>query len=208
MGRLLLVVLTTIAISAMAQDSSAPASSSGSNSASSKQSASAPAQRPNPDLAPPSSDRVPAGALPSGESSSKDDDIDLSPPTDDAKAHPNSSSAVGRVEDGLYGNGVNETYPWNPHKAAKDIEVADFYFKQQNYRGAESRYREALLYKPNDAVATYGLAECLDKLDRPDEAREAYESYLKILPSGRDAKHAKKALERLKNEAEKVNSAK
>lgn len=96
------------------------------------------------------------------------------------------------------------THPWDPHKAAKDIEVGDFYFKKKNYAAAESRYREALYYKDNDAIATYHLAICLEKLDRPDQAREQYESYLKILPYGPEAENAKKAIERLKTRATKA----
>ncbi len=93
---------------------------------------------------------------------------------------------------------VSEFHPWNPHKAAKDIEVGDFYFKRKNYRAAEDRYREALVYKENDAVATIKLAVCLEKLYQPDEARKQYESYLKILPQGPQADEARKALLRLK----------
>ncbi len=99
-------------------------------------------------------------------------------------------------------------HSWDPHKAAKDIEVGDFYFKRKSYRAAESRYREALLYKDNDANATYRLAVCLEKLDQPDEAREEYESYLKILPYGPESEHARKAIERLKGAAAKSNPAK
>jgi tetratricopeptide (TPR) repeat protein len=93
---------------------------------------------------------------------------------------------------------VSEFHPWNPHKAAKDIEVGDYYFKRKNYRGAESRYREALYYKDKDAVATFRLAVCLEKVDQPDEARKEYESYLKILPHGPQAEEARKAIDRLK----------
>ena len=48
--------------------------------------------------------------------------------------------------EGAPGNGdVSEFHPWNPHKAAKDIEVGDYYFKERkNYRAAADRYREAL----------------------------------------------------------------
>ena len=64
-----------------------------------------------------------------------------------------------------------------PHKAAKDIEVGDFYFKKKNYAAAESRYREALYYKDNDAIATYHLALCLEKLDRRAGLRGQTKSY-------------------------------
>jgi tetratricopeptide (TPR) repeat protein len=94
--------------------------------------------------------------------------------------------------------GVNEFHPWNPHKAAKDIEVGDYYFKRKNYRAAEDRYREALFYKDNDAVATFRLAVCLEKMDQPEDASKEYQSYLKIMPHGPQAEEAHKAIDRLK----------
>ncbi|HTS09120.1 MAG TPA: tetratricopeptide repeat protein [Candidatus Eisenbacteria bacterium] len=139
-----------------------------------------------------------------GESSSKADPVDLSPPTDDAKTHPQSSDVL--TDEGS--GSAEQVYPWDPHKAAKDVEVGDFYFKRKSYRAAEDRYREALLYKDNDAVATYRLAVCLEKMDRPDEARAEYESYLRILPSGPEAAEAKKAIERLKNPTQNAKGAK
>ena len=181
------------------------AQSSGSNpqtpdSAPSSASKPAPAHTPNP--APPRSDRVDADSLGNepGDSSSKDAPVDLSPPAGDDKAHPHSSDI--RNDEGSSGSGdVSEFHPWDPHKAAKDVEVGDFYFKKKNYVAAESRYREALLYKDNDAVATYRLAVCLEKMDRSDEARAEYESYLKILPYGPEAADVRKAIQRLKGPA-------
>src|SRR5258708_3962368 len=154
-------------------------------------------------LEPPRSDRVRAEDLGSGtgESSSKETQVDLSPPSDDAKAHPKSSDAVADAEaEVLTGNGVSEFHTWDPHKAAKSVEVGDFYFKRRNYRAAEERYREALRYKDNDAVATIRLAICLEKLGILDDARAEYESYLKILPHGPQAPEAQKAIDRLKTE--------
>jgi tetratricopeptide (TPR) repeat protein len=163
-------------------------------------SAPSPAQRRIPNLEPPRSDRVNADALGDvpGESSSKDTQIDLSPPADDTKAHPKSSDAL--VDEGSSGGSgdVSEFHLWDPHKAAKDVEVGDFYFKRKNYRAAEDRYREALLYKNNDAVATFRMAVCLEKLDQMDDARQEYESYLRILPHGPQAEQAQKAIDRIK----------
>ena len=170
----------------------------------SSSSAAQPVQPRKPNLAPPRSDSVNADALNDeyGQSSSKDTQIDLSPPADDAKTHPDSSEMLSDVPGNASGSGdVSEFHPWNPHKAAKDIEVGDFYFKRKNYRAAEDRYREALLYKNNDALATYRLAICLEKLDRPDDARQEYESYLKILPHGPQAEEVQKSIDRLKSSA-------
>ncbi len=147
-----------------------------------------PSKKQAPNLEPPRSDRVQVDDLgPAvGESSSKDTQVDLSPPADDAKVHPQSSAAVAEAEAGGPG-GITELHSWDPHKAAKDVEVGDFYFKRKNYRAAEDRYREALRYKDNDAVATIRLAVCLEKLGILDDARAEYESYLKILPHGPQA---------------------
>ncbi|MFZ0758471.1 MAG: tetratricopeptide repeat protein [Candidatus Sulfotelmatobacter sp.] len=154
-------------------------------------------------MAPPRSDSVQVDDLgPAvGQSSSKDTQIDLSPPAGDAKAHPQSSSAVADAEAAALGaGGISEVHVWNPHKAAEDIEVGDFYYRRGDYRGAEDRYREALLYKNNDAAATIKLAVCLEKMGIFDDARAEFESYLKILPHGPKAKEAEKAIARLKAE--------
>ena len=139
-----------------------------------------------------------------GVSSSHDTKIDLSPPKDDAKDHPKSTSAVADAED-TAASDVQEMHPWNPHKAAKDIEIGDFYFKRKNYHAALDRYREALEYKPDDALANYRMGECFAKLDNPDEAVTHYQAYLKILPQGPLSGDAHKALEKL--QAEKTQAS-
>lgn len=139
------------------------------------------------------------------QSSSKEAPPDLSPPQNDAKEHPESGTALHEAEDaaGLYEGdeigGVQEFRVWNPHKAEKDVEVGDFYFKRKNYRAALDRYREALYYKYDDAVAMYRLAVCQEKVGEGEEARRAYQSYLKILPQGPFAAEARHGLERLKS---------
>lgn len=177
-----------------AQNSSQPPASSKDSSSS----ASRPSQNPN--LAPPRSDTVNVRDLgnESGDSSSKNTQIDLSPPADDEKAHSKSSDVLEDAGGEAGGGDVNEMHPWDPHRAAKDVEVGDYYFKRKNYVGAESRYREALFYKDNDAIATYRLAVCLEKMARPAEAAAEFESYLRILPHGPQAEDAQKAIERLK----------
>src|ERR1700760_2953278 len=85
---------------------------------------------------PPRSDNVPAG-----ESSSRQTSIDVAPPANDAKSHPEADLA----------GDTDEFTPYNPMKAMKDIEVGDFYMKRWNYGAAISRYREALEFKPRDA---------------------------------------------------------
>jgi tetratricopeptide (TPR) repeat protein len=211
MSRVLFLLLLACSVGAWAQSSSTPANSSPSKSSNQDSTSESKTSKPrNPNLTPPRSDRVNASELSDdvGESSSKDTQIDLSPPEDDSKVHPHSSEAVTDAEETSGDADVKEFHPWDPHKAAKDVEVGDFYFKRKNYRAAEDRYREALLYKDNDAIATYRLAICLEKMDRPDEARQEYESYLRILPFGPEAADAKKAVARLKEPSANAKPAK
>ena len=141
-----------------------------------------------------------------GESSSRDTRIDLSPPKNDAKDHPNSTLPPDDVSPGDSSD-VQEFHPYDPHRAAKDIEVGDFYFKKKNYRAALDRYHEALFYKPNDALANFRMGQALEKLNQPEEAAEHYQDYLKVLPSGPLSEEAKKALQKLKGQEDKDQSS-
>jgi tetratricopeptide (TPR) repeat protein len=133
------------------------------------------------------------------ESSSHDTRIDISPPKNDAKNHPGSKAAIEDLDmpENIEVSGVQEFHPWNPMKALKNIEVGDFYFKRKNYKAALERYKEALYYKDGDAVASFRLAVCQEKLGDKGEARKYYEQYLKILPEGPFAKDAHASLDRL-----------
>ena len=134
-----------------------------------------------------------------GESSSRDQIIDLSPPANDTKDHPDSE-----VPD----SDVTEFHQWDPHKAQKSVEIGDFYLKRKNYSAAIDRYREALQYKPNDAIATFRLAQALEQDQKFEDARKEFANYLKILPHGPSAPEARKALERLRKTASNESSGK
>jgi len=200
MHLLLLTLVTVSSLGLWAQSSPASSNSASPNSQApaSTESTNSSGKPRNPNLAPPRSDSVNVNSLGNddGESSSKDTQVDLSPPADDAKLHPQSSDKL--MDEGSGSTDPNAFRYWDPHKAAKDVEVGDFYFKKKNYRAAEDRYREALKYKDNDAIATFRLAVCLEKLERPDDAVKEYESYLEILPHGPEAEEAHKSIERLK----------
>jgi tetratricopeptide (TPR) repeat protein len=144
--------------------------------------------------APPRSDN----SANTNESSSKATKIDISPPKDDSKNHPDSGKP--EFEDaGSNGNtDVQEMHPFDPYKAGKDDEVGLFYFKQKNYKAALARFEDALKWKENDAEANFRIAQCQEKLNNPAEAALHYQAYLKILPYGPYAKDATKALKQMK----------
>jgi tetratricopeptide (TPR) repeat protein len=136
-------------------------------------------------------------------SSSREDVLDLSPPKDDLKDHPGSAAAMAReAEEENAANGdVQEFHQWNPMRALKNVEVGDYYFKRKNYRAAMDRYKEALFYKENDAVATFRLAVSQEKLGDKTGALNNYTAYLKILPHGPFADEAQNSIGRLSSEA-------
>jgi tetratricopeptide (TPR) repeat protein len=88
-------------------------------------------------------------------------------------------------------------HPWDPHRAAKDVEVGNYYLKLKNYRAALDRFNDALLYKPHDAEATFGLAQTQEKLELLNQAYLTYKEYLKILPAGLHARESQEAMKRL-----------
>ena len=121
------------------------------------------------------------------ESSSKDNPVDLTPPADDIN-HPGTDEE----------DAITELKRWDPHRAAKDLEVGQYYLKEKNYRGAILRFRDALEFKPRDAEATYFLALTLEKTEARAEAAQRYLEYLEILPKGERAEECRKGLERTK----------
>jgi tetratricopeptide (TPR) repeat protein len=92
---------------------------------------------------------------------------------------------------------ANEDVDYDPHRAQKDIEVGNYYLRQKNYRAALERFHDALLYKPNDAEATYGLAVTQEKMDLFSVAYNSYSKYLEILPDGPMAKEAEQGVRRM-----------
>lgn len=136
------------------------------------------------------------------ESSSRETRTDISAPPDDEKNHPGSKTelqelGIPDIPDNSEPSDIQEFHPWNPMKAIKDIEVGDYYFRRKNYKAALDRYKEALYYKDNDAVASYRLAVCQEKLGDKAEAKKYYAQYLKVLPEGPLAKDAQASLDRL-----------
>jgi len=140
---------------------------------------------PAPSQAPPRSEPMPAPRGPQDSSSRDSDTLPMPGDVDDS---------------------VTEMHTWDPHHAMKDIEVGDFYFKRDNMSAALSRYCEALTFKPSDAVATFKVAETLQKSGDLAGARSYYQEYLKILPKGPSAGQCRKALEHIQATAKPANT--
>jgi tetratricopeptide (TPR) repeat protein len=124
----------------------------------------------------------------------------LPPPRSGEEGVSSSRDTEGNLGGLVPGDDVNELHPFNPHQAAKDIEVGEFYLKRGNYKAAISRFQSALQNKPNDAVATYRLAQALEKDKQLPAATKYYSLYLDIVPTGEYAADAKAALDRLEHD--------
>jgi tetratricopeptide (TPR) repeat protein len=75
-----------------------------------------------------------------------------------------------------------------------DLNAADLYMKNGNYRGALLRYQDALAYDPQNDTALYGVAESMCKQNRTAEAMAHFKNYAKNNPQGQYALRAEKML--------------
>ena len=83
----------------------------------------------------------------------------------------------------------------NPAGRVKDdLQVADFYMKNWNYRGAYLRYRDALQFDSSDETALFGVANASCMQNMTDEAFAQSKKYLLQYPAGKYAKDARKML--------------
>ena len=71
------------------------------------------------------------------------------------------------------------------------VEIGNFYLRKRDYRGALSRFREAVRTDPDYAPAYAGLGKAYDRIGQYKKALQMYETYLDKLPSDRDAERAK-----------------
>lgn len=90
-----------------------------------------------------------------------------------------------------------------PPAARQSVEIGNFYLKRKSYRGALSRFQEAIRTDPDYAPGYLGLGKAYEKLGLKQKALAAYQHYLDALPSQKQADEAKdvhKAMEHLRQE--------
>jgi Tfp pilus assembly protein PilF len=91
-------------------------------------------------------------------------------------------------------------------RAAKAVEIGEFYMKKGDEDAAIERFKEAIQWKPNFARPRLLLAKAYEKKSEKAEALKYYEEYLKILPKAEDAARVRKRIEKLKRELQKESS--
>ncbi|HWF66675.1 MAG TPA: tetratricopeptide repeat protein [Acidobacteriaceae bacterium] len=75
-----------------------------------------------------------------------------------------------------------------------DLNVADLYMKNGNYRGALLRYQDAVQLDPRNDTALFGTANALCKQNHTAEAMTLLKSYAKNNPQGKYALKAEKLI--------------
>jgi len=80
----------------------------------------------------------------------------------------------------------------DPFEAKKHLEVGDFYYKRDNYKAAENRYREAIKHSPKWAKAYKKLVNVLEKKQAYSEAIEICLLFVETNPSSHELKEFQK----------------
>ncbi|MGH9326515.1 MAG: tetratricopeptide repeat protein, partial [Terriglobia bacterium] len=106
---------------------------------------------------------------------------------------------------GQGGQGLGASWAWRytPPSPSKSVEIGNFYLRKKDYRGALSRFEEALHTEPGYAPAYLGLGKVFERTGRKEEALEDFMKYLNGLPSDRaatQAKHVQEAIAHLKRQ--------
>jgi tetratricopeptide (TPR) repeat protein len=78
----------------------------------------------------------------------------------------------------------------NPARVKEDAKVARFYWNLGNYEGAYLRYKDAVVYAPQDAEMWFQLAESERQLGRYVQSKKDYEHCAELSPTGNRAKEA------------------
>lgn len=75
-----------------------------------------------------------------------------------------------------------------------DLNTADLYMKNGNYRGGYMRYQDVLQFDPTNDTALYGLADALCRENQTSEAMAHFKSYATNNPQGKYARKAENML--------------
>lgn len=75
-----------------------------------------------------------------------------------------------------------------------DLNVADLYMKNGNFRGGYLRYEDALEVDPQNETALFGMAEAMCRQNMTNDALERFRSYIHKFPAGKYEKKSEKYL--------------
>jgi hypothetical protein len=118
-------------------------------------------------------------------------------PKPDASAPPPAASGFSSSET-LHDEGSSGESPApNPTRVKQDVKVAQFYWGLGNYEGSYLRYKDAVVYAPQDPETWFGLAESERMLGKYVKAKQDYQHYLALAPQGSKARQVEKEIAKL-----------
>jgi len=91
----------------------------------------------------------------------------------------------------------------SPRTAAESIVVGDFYYKRDNWKAAEMRYREAVRHNPRSPEAYEKLVKSLEKQNLFAEAAVACDDFLVLNPLAKEATKFREKAEKLREKEQK-----
>ena len=77
------------------------------------------------------------------------------------------------------------------------MEVGQYYLKAGDYPAAIDRFKEAIGYQSNMALAWDFLGQACEKEHEREEALAAYQKYLSMVPDGKESDRVRKRVEKL-----------
>lgn len=89
----------------------------------------------------------------------------------------------------------------DPEVAKKNVNIGDFYFKRDNYKAAEERYRDAIKYNPKWPKAYEKLIQALEKQSLFEKALEVCNEFMERNPSSKEIGAFQKLAAQLKEKA-------
>jgi tetratricopeptide (TPR) repeat protein len=143
--------------------------------------------------------KAPKGPFPDPPSVDPKSSPDQKPEQKPVQPPPGESSSKRPVEEVAAPPKLDETDDsCDPIRAAKDIEVGDFYYTQSSYKPALMRYKLALEGWPGEPNILFRLAKTYERMKDTDHAMQSYQQVIAADPEAPIAKEAQAALTRLK----------
>jgi tetratricopeptide (TPR) repeat protein len=92
---------------------------------------------------------------------------------------------------------------WDPLRADRDMQVAEYYLHKGDIDAAIDRFQDAILAKPGYGLPFRFLGEAQEKKGYKKPAIKSYQRYLDLMPKADDAEKIKKKIEKLYKETGK-----
>jgi tetratricopeptide (TPR) repeat protein len=127
-----------------------------------------------------------------------------SPPSQDATppaADPSKGAAPGGADVPASAPAEAPATPaFDPLHAEKSMEVGEYYLKAGDYAAAVDRFKEAIGYQSNLALAWDYLGQACEKEHESEDALADYQKFLSMVPDGKESDRVRKRVAKLQSD--------